>query len=270
MNNSPTRSTLAEMVVVIAMAGILAAILLPVFAETQDDADRAKCLVNVKLIALVVTMYTEDWDGYFPLATGEYDVNPSPEPHIGTALLPYLENDRECFRCPTDHVDRGNPDWHPCTYGFGRIDGPDACVYGYLQTYKRKTLKIIRDAPTSRVIKSRNIQDIKNPVSFIITTELEDAEINLRPDRFLVEGPGYVTHGCIDIGVVGDDYPDSPQLVSTYVFRHGDYSNMAFADGHVKTVSIQLPCTAVKQRAPGHPAVCMELADKYTLLLDGP
>jgi prepilin-type processing-associated H-X9-DG protein len=58
--------------VVIAIIGILAAMLFPVFAKAREQARKAQCLNNVKQIATGIQMYISDWDRFFPLATDQY------------------------------------------------------------------------------------------------------------------------------------------------------------------------------------------------------
>ncbi len=59
--------TLLELLVVIAVVAILAAILLPVLSGVKDKAARIQCLNNVKQIGYSVHLYTEDHEDYFPL-----------------------------------------------------------------------------------------------------------------------------------------------------------------------------------------------------------
>jgi prepilin-type N-terminal cleavage/methylation domain-containing protein len=60
--------TLIELLVVIAIIAILAAILFPVFARAREKARENTCLSNLKQITLGILMYTQDYDGCYPLA----------------------------------------------------------------------------------------------------------------------------------------------------------------------------------------------------------
>jgi prepilin-type N-terminal cleavage/methylation domain-containing protein len=118
--------TLIELLVVIAIIAILAAILFPVFAQARDKARQSACLSNVKQIALGISMYRQDWDGFNPFAgwppgaNWQHDVH-SPSSHYEfewqITIQPYLKN-AQILRCPGDSVAY---DERPVSYLFNNV-----------------------------------------------------------------------------------------------------------------------------------------------------
>lgn len=58
--------TLTEMLVVIAIVIVLAALLLPLVYASRVRTEAVKCLGNLRQIGIALTMYTKDEDGYYP------------------------------------------------------------------------------------------------------------------------------------------------------------------------------------------------------------
>ncbi|HEY3396871.1 MAG TPA: type II secretion system protein [Armatimonadota bacterium] len=63
--------TLVELLVVIALIAVLAAMLFPVFAAARGKAQQIKCLSNLRQLGLALAMYVGDYDDTYP-----YDVKP--------------------------------------------------------------------------------------------------------------------------------------------------------------------------------------------------
>lgn len=58
--------TLVELLVVISIIAILAAMLLPALWRAREEASRARCKSNLKAIGLALHMYAGDYGEYFP------------------------------------------------------------------------------------------------------------------------------------------------------------------------------------------------------------
>ncbi len=58
--------TLIELLVVISIMAVLAALLLPVLAQSRESARRAVCIGNERQIGLALHMYIDDFNGRFP------------------------------------------------------------------------------------------------------------------------------------------------------------------------------------------------------------
>jgi len=63
----PRGFTLIEILVVIAIIALLAAILFPVFSAAREKARQSTCASNMKQIGVGITMYSQDYDETFPI-----------------------------------------------------------------------------------------------------------------------------------------------------------------------------------------------------------
>lgn len=66
---------LIELTVVIAVIGILAAILLPALARAREAARRRSCMSNLAQLGLLLRIYADENDRYFPWSGGNNDAS---------------------------------------------------------------------------------------------------------------------------------------------------------------------------------------------------
>lgn len=64
--------TFIELLVVIGIIGVLAAILFPVFARARESARRATCASNLEQVCVALHMYAQNYDGNFPKKNNEF------------------------------------------------------------------------------------------------------------------------------------------------------------------------------------------------------
>ncbi|MCO5297589.1 MAG: prepilin-type N-terminal cleavage/methylation domain-containing protein [Fimbriimonadaceae bacterium] len=114
-NHSRRGFTLIELMVVVAIIALLAALLFPVFARAKAAAKQATCISNLKQIGSSILLYMADYDDVFPHALDASDKYApdiwahEPEfyaripymPLLSEALQPYLKN-QGVFHCPSD------------------------------------------------------------------------------------------------------------------------------------------------------------------------
>jgi len=108
--------TLIEIIAVVAVVGILVAILLPALNSARRASRSAACLVNLRSIGQAVQMYRGDNDDLLPFAAAPIDVPldyrdplPALEQYLD-APIPRLDDKLEIvsgppFVCPDDHED---------------------------------------------------------------------------------------------------------------------------------------------------------------------
>lgn len=105
INRSKTSAfTLIELLFVIAIIAILAAILFPIFAQAREKARETTCTSNMRQIGLQVRMYCQDFDETMPLFYAYNSQPPTGQPgHKGVELeiIPYGKS-MKLFVCPDD------------------------------------------------------------------------------------------------------------------------------------------------------------------------
>src|SRR5437867_4412883 len=98
-----TAFTLLELLVVMAIMGTLAALLLPAIEKVREAANRTQCQNNLKQFGLDVNAYQEQHEGLFPPG-GRYNaLNDWAHGDKGSWIvyvLPYLEEDAAFKRIP--------------------------------------------------------------------------------------------------------------------------------------------------------------------------
>jgi prepilin-type N-terminal cleavage/methylation domain-containing protein/prepilin-type processing-associated H-X9-DG protein len=222
--------TLIEMLIVIAIIGILAAILFPAFAGARENARRTACMSNLKQLSLGFTLYANDnnerlpgstdappgvnkiggWmfyskfgDPMDPTATGDGVFDPKQG-----SIFPYVKS-AQVYVCPNDEVAETS----------GNSYAINACI-------SRQE----RNASNVRTIngfqRGKKLSSISNPTSMMMLLE------EMRP-----VGTGYpkedrsTDDAYFNMVIVP---PDPPSYENFPANRHTDGTVVAFIDGHAK------------------------------------
>jgi prepilin-type N-terminal cleavage/methylation domain-containing protein len=93
--------TLVELLVVVAIISMLAAILLPVTARARAYARKTHCLSNLGQLGKAIMLYADDYDHWYPCCS----IMPSTEPKPGLPRIRDLVEfyaSAEVFECPDD------------------------------------------------------------------------------------------------------------------------------------------------------------------------
>ncbi len=91
--------TLVELLVVIAVIALLAAILFPVFAQAREKARQTSCLSNLRQLGTGMSMYFQDYDDRYPIVPC-LELNGTTVLEITGQLYPYLKN-CQILICPS-------------------------------------------------------------------------------------------------------------------------------------------------------------------------
>ena len=145
--------TLVELLTVIAIIAILAAIIFPVAGTVRENARKSRCSSNLSQIFVALQSYKEDYRAYPPVlgayavdANGNLTCNPAQAVPFNLAPKPlgsYLQNNDEIFYCPNNPIDDKRlitqavyPKGHALAGESVRLrpgdnSSPDVCFYRY-------------------------------------------------------------------------------------------------------------------------------------------
>ncbi|MEC5126041.1 type II secretion system protein [Verrucomicrobiales bacterium BCK34] len=95
--------TMVEVLVVIAIVGLLAAILIPSFNRMKRSAQSTLCVGKLREIGIGLNTYFLDHGNTFPTLVAARESREEDNPAIDTVLLDYVV-DEYAFQCPSDHM----------------------------------------------------------------------------------------------------------------------------------------------------------------------
>ena len=204
--------TLIELLIVIAIISILAAILFPVFATAREKARQTSCASNLKQIGLATQQYIQDYDDYYPIcynagASAGWAWMPYGPGSVVTELYPYIKS-INAWWCPDQDITK--------TWYYVYLNGN---VYYGQYTFNIYYLSKLEDVAVNLVpVQSSSVTQ---PSSIIEYGELAAGNMGANP---IVDASSQITAyspACTWCGFkIG--------------FPHSLGSNYGFGDGHVK------------------------------------
>jgi prepilin-type N-terminal cleavage/methylation domain-containing protein/prepilin-type processing-associated H-X9-DG protein len=220
--------TLVELLVVIAIIGILAALLLPALEKAKDKAKAIQCVNNQKQVGLALSLYVNDYQGYYPAGA---DNN---REYIWAPLLRQTmsqTNTTAIFTCPSA-ADAGYQ-WVP-KYGSGL-----PAQYGYYANEQRLTWY---PATTLQMSYGYNIFGSVNAtpsygLGYVPGTETKDSQIIKPTDMIAIADSSWDTNRVTSgqSGFIGG-WTGSPGVWPLAVHSSNTRLNVVFCDGHVQTM----------------------------------
>jgi heavy metal sensor kinase len=98
--------TMVELLVVVAVLAVLAALLMPALGRARENARRTGCTSNLRQIGMALRIYVDDHDGHYPIASEETGFAANHEenegPHDWEDVIERPLGGHPVFRCPAD------------------------------------------------------------------------------------------------------------------------------------------------------------------------
>lgn len=207
--------TLIELLMVIAIIAMLAAILFPVCARARENARKSSCQNNLKQIGFGFAQYVQDYDEGLPF-NSNFGFGTFPAWLHSTQ--PYIKN-YQMLACPSDSsaaTNRPGPSSPNSSYGINRFNFPAPA--GDLNTW-----------PTSQVTKLVTISSIEKTASTVQVLESNMFQF-------------YTSSGATS-AISGPTNSAPRTLIGdpgvTVIERHLDQTNILWCNGHVKSMRLE-------------------------------
>jgi prepilin-type N-terminal cleavage/methylation domain-containing protein len=131
--------TLIELFLVIAVIGVLAAILLPALAKAREGARRQACASNLRQLGAAIHLYALEHEGKLPWSGGGGDGR------CFADLKPEYIGEEEVFMCPSDPTT--DPNIPFTNYELSRGSDSFRGSYDYLGAWTDRPITIDLDNP---------------------------------------------------------------------------------------------------------------------------
>ena len=134
--------TLVELLIVLALVGVLAAVGVPVYGRVAESGRAAKCVGNLRQLGVALGVYLSEHNMKMPtLVSGRTSVNEGGEA-IDNTLDAYTQG-KTVFQCPSD---RGEAVKSGTSYYWNvALNGQSANGLNFFQNYSQNEIPILAD-----------------------------------------------------------------------------------------------------------------------------
>ena len=206
--------TLIEILVIIAIICLLAAILFPVFNRVRERARQSTCMSNERQMGLALMQYVQDNDDTYP-----YGYSQNMAVDWKTAITPYTKSSQVSL-CPS------NPN-RKLNYSY---TGNTCNGYSWSTSVSRRN-GVMGYQDTWGIMLPAKLAEMASPSDLIVVLETNWKDGTLQPANYYFNNA---------------NGPSGPYQSVALFAGHFGRTNYVFADGHVKALTTRQTLTAAE------------------------
>ncbi len=260
--------TLIEILVVIAIIAILAAILFPVFARARENARRTTCQSNLKQLGVGMLQYAQDYDERYIPNTKTGSIADTPAISWTVVLFPYTKS-RAILRCASNTTtvlsssnDSSIGTTNTLNYTYNAYIGGQGCGTPTLTaTPGRLASQIVLPSQTPLLVEAVGIpyalgtDKVDQSLIFFVAGAVKvDPTFTVMQGRALTDPQNLASTspwtGLIPLPPKYTERSFGVTMGAPGANVHFDCANFLFADGHVKALKAPVPIPPVGTLSP--------------------